>query len=60
LKLCCTFKNIAILPDFYVYHVDISSSRGFDKLEYYNTIVQSSESNDEAIRNDVAIIISLK
>lgn len=44
--------------DFYVYHVDISSSRGFDKLEYYNTIVQSSESNDEAIRNENRYLFS--
>jgi hypothetical protein len=47
--------------DFYVYHVDISSSRGFDKISYYEKISESSELNNETfetIRNENKYLFS--
>jgi len=46
----CPKPKIKDYTDFYVYHIDISSSRGFDKFNYYEIISSSSES--ESINNE--------
>lgn len=45
------------LPDYYIYHIDISSSRGFDKDYYYENIA-SSESDNDFINNENKYLFS--
>ena len=52
---CCK-PTINDYTDFYVYHVDISSSRGFDSEKYYDKIASSSES--ESINNENRYLFS--
>jgi len=51
----CPKPKIGDYTDFYIYQVDISSSRGFDSLNYYEKI---SSSDSESISNENKYLFS--
>jgi hypothetical protein len=53
----CPKPKIGLYTDFYIYQVDISSSRGFDLYEYYQKI-SNSETEIESINNENKYLFS--
>lgn len=51
----CPKPKINNYTDFYVYHIDVSSSRGFDKTSYYDKI---SSSESDSINNENRYLFS--